>query len=81
LQLFLLADMQEELDDAGVILPVEKLFEVVDVSIPLRPLIFWNQLVDAGYQHILIMRTVEKCNRPLGGRMEMNPPQEIMVQL
>jgi len=42
---------------------------------------FWNQLVDAGYQHILIMRTVEKCNRPLGGRMEMNPPQEIMVQL
>src|SRR5262245_19932212 len=80
LQLFLRADMEEELDDFHAVF-AEQFLELPDPGVALAPYRLGHKLVDPDHQHVLVMRPVENRDLPLGRFMQVNAPKEVMGKL
>ena len=80
LLLLLLANVQEKFQD-GDAAGVQHAFEFVDVPVALRPNFFGNQAVDAGDEHVFVVRTVEDSDIASARYGFVNSPEEIVRQL
>ncbi len=76
-ELFLLADMQEEFDDMRAVLG-EPGLEIANLAIARFVSILVDQLVDAGDQHLFVMRPVEDADLPISRRFLMDAPEKVM---
>src|SRR4029453_8781791 len=80
-QLLVLRNMEKELEDGSIVSRGEQVFEIVNQAVTLRPYACRNQVVNARYQHILVVRAVEHRHFPPGGHVRMNAPEEIVSDL
>ncbi len=55
--------------------------EAADVGVPLAPHRRRHQLLDAHDEHVLVVAAVEHADLALGGRVAMDPPQEVVTEL
>ena len=77
LQLLVFRDVQEELEDVGIVLD-EAALERVDAGVTGRPDLSRDQVVHADDQDVLVVRAVEDGHLAPCGRGPVDPPQEVV---
>ena len=75
--LLLGGDVQEQLDDRRALVD-EHLLELADVGVALAPHRRRRQLLDAHDEHVLVVAAVEHADLALGGRVPVDPPEEVV---